>query len=76
MTTAREWSQACYRASTEIFRYGGYAAIACAWIPAIVSPEASLDDALAAGLLALEMIVTAALFCGAVGLGIALSAKD
>lgn len=76
MDSTRELTQWFYCSGRSLMKHAWYPVLAFGLAQAILNPEATIDDIASAGGAVLSVIVTAALFCFGVSLGLSMSAEE
>lgn len=76
MSSNKEFAEWFYQSGRSLMKHAWYPVLAFGLAQAILSPEATIDDIASAGGAALSVIVTAALFCFGVSLGLSMSPEE
>ena len=76
MDSNRDLTQWFYCSGRSLMKHAWYPVLAFGLAQAILSPEATIDDLTSTGGAVLSVIVTAALFCFGVSLGLSMSEKE
>ena len=76
MDSTRELTQWFYCTGSSLMKHAWYPVLAFGLAQAILNPEATIDDLTLTGGVVLSVIVTAALFCFGVSLGLSMSGDE
>ena len=76
MDSTRELTQRFYCTGRNLMKHAWYPVLAFGLAQAMLNPEATIDDMASAGGAVLSVIVTAALFCFGVSLGLSMSEEE
>jgi hypothetical protein len=76
MSSNEEFAEWFYQSGRNLMKHAWHPVLAFALARAILSPEATIDDIASTGSAVLSVIVTAALFCFGVSLGLSMSTEE
>lgn len=76
MDSNGELAQWFYNSGRSFMKHAWYPVLAFGLAQAILSPEVTIEDLTATGAFVLSIIVTAALFCFGVSLGLSMSDRE